>query len=100
MPNSSKEEKEREEEPGNFAADATGEAGDNAGEVVDRRQRQRILDITGRYPPEQHLVYDVNPASQPFHPSQCRLLRHFSSSSGDLRDTATSLVATTPDRVA
>lgn len=57
-------------EPGDFAADTAGGAGDNAGEIVGGRQRQRVLQVAGNNPLEQHFVYQIHPPSQPFNPSQ------------------------------
>ena len=54
--------------PGDFAADSAGRSGNNAGEIVDRWERERILQMTSEDPLEKHLVNHVQPTSKPLHP--------------------------------
>lgn len=65
---------EKEEGPGDLEADATGGAGDDAGEAIERGDGQRVLNMAGGDPLEEELPDYAAPSSPPFDPPQRFLL--------------------------
>lgn len=65
----------QEKEPGGGEANSTGGSSDDAGEVGERRQPERIFQVAGGDPLKEELPDDAVPTSTPFEPSKSLLLR-------------------------